>query len=236
MQANASPFPPYWWGTSLGVPGLESVRPDLGTYGRYAFDLLPALPFVLRGTFDWLAQAEPYIHHIGAEISTEHTETVAELGQASAALKLRLPAAFLTFMSSPQLHERIRSNTDCFIDLSPAPIPSPLGGGYLVRFLSDSQHVLSWYLYLTKDSADHAVLASPDFYGTEDEQLLDEDEPGPDPEAIVFCAESFEAFLCRYWLENEIWFTTYEEKPMPEAGVRYIEEYRRKYEASQGDE
>ena len=82
MQANESPFPPYWWGTNLEVAGLESERPDLGTYSRYAFDLLPALPFALRGTFDWLAQAEPYVHHIGAEISTEHAETLAEVAQA----------------------------------------------------------------------------------------------------------------------------------------------------------
>jgi hypothetical protein len=67
------------------------------------------------------------------------------------------------------------------------------------------------------------VVASPGFYGTEEEQW--QEEP-PDPAEIVFSAGSFEEFLCRFWLENEIWFVAYEETPMLDAGFRYIEQYR----------
>ena len=230
MQPHASPFAPYWWGTSLEVAGLEAARPDLGTYGRYAYDQLPELPFELRGTFDWLAQGRRHVDHIASGAPPEFEATLAALLRACRALKLRLPASYTTFIGSPQLHERMRSNTDCFLDACPAPIPSPRGGGHLIRFLVDSQEVLSWYLYLPAEGADHAVVASPDFYGTEDEQLLDEDEPTPDPGVLVFCAESFEAFMARYWLENEIWFAGFEKTPMPERGVAYIEEYKRKHE------
>jgi hypothetical protein len=63
--------------------------------------------------------------------------------------------------------------------------------------------------------------------GTEDENEDWQEEP-PDPGEIVFSAESFEAFMCRFWLENEIWFAAHEETPMPAACQEYIEQYRRK--------
>ncbi len=50
------------------------------------------------------------------------------------------------------------------------------------------------------------------------------------PERIAFCAESFEAFMGRFWLENEIWYATYRKTPKPEGGAAYVEEYRRKYD------
>jgi hypothetical protein len=138
-------------------------------------------------------------------------------------LNLKLPESFTTFMESPDLHARIRSTTDCFLDLCPEAIQSPIGSGNLVRFLADSQGCLFWYLYLTADGSDHAVVASPGFYGTEAEEW--QEEP-PDPGELAFSAESFEAFMCRFWLENEIWFAGYDEMPMPDACQEYIKRYR----------
>jgi hypothetical protein len=144
-------------------------------------------------------------------------------------LGLRLPAAFLAFMATPSLHRRIRSSTDCALDLSPAPVRAPVGDGHLVRFLADSQGCLFWYLYLTPDGADHAVVSSQGFYGawygSGGEQWSDE---APDAAAIAFCAESFEAFMCRFWLENELWFAAREQTPLPDVGRAYVEQYRRK--------
>src|SRR5262249_57302143 len=128
-------------------------------------------------------------------------------------------------MESRTLPERSRSNSDCCRDLCPEPVRSPIGGGYLVRFLADSQGCIFWYLYLTPDGSDPAVVSSPGFYGTEAEQW--QDEP-PDPAEIVYSAESFEAFMCRFWLENEIWFAEYENTAMPAVGREYIERYRSK--------
>jgi len=42
---------------------------------------------------------------------------------------------------------------------------------------------------------------------------------------LAFCAESFETFVCRFWLENEIWFAAFEGAPMLAAGVQYIKQY-----------
>jgi len=225
MQPDESPFPTFWWGTSLENVGLESVRPHVGTYGRYEFAQLPPVPFQMRGELDWLAAAHPHELNIGKDKATENANALKALHTASEVLGLRLPAVFTKFMGTHSLQERIRSNTDCFLDLSPTPVRSPLGVGYLVRFLADSQGCVFWYLYLTADGLDHAVVSSPDFYGNEIERGQTEE---PDPKNIVFSAESFEIFLCRFWLENEIWFAKYEKTPMPDVGIAYIEQYQRR--------
>jgi hypothetical protein len=218
----------------LEAVGLSESRPDVGTYGRYDFGRLPPLPFLMSGDFAWLATAPAHRHNIGKKHAADNARALRFLRASSDQMGVRLPDAFSKFMGTPALQERIFSATDCYLDLCPEPIRSPLGGGWLVHFLADSQGCLFWYLYLT--GSDHAVVASPDFYSTpfepsgddesdpDDEEWEDEE---PDPAAIRFCAESFEAFLCRFWLENEIWFAHGGETPMPEACRQYIEHYRR---------
>ena len=223
MQPAESPFPPYWWATGLENVGLGEERPDVGTYGRYDFAQLPPLPFELHGNFAWLAIAPTHQPNIGDQQADDNRQALTQLHAAAERMELQLPPAFTLFMGTPALHAHLRSNTDSYLDLCPAPVPSPIGGGYLIRFLSDSQGCIFWYLYLTADSSDHAVVASRDFYGTEAEQW--QDEP-PDPHEIVFAAESFEAFMCRFWLENEIWFAEWQQTPMPDIGSEYIERYR----------
>ena len=224
MLPSESPFPRHWWGTSLENVGLGDVRPRVGTYGRYEFGRLPPLPFEMRGDFDWLASAPEHGEHsIGGEKAAENVKSLVDLRDSSARLGVKLPEAFTRFMGSPGLQQRVRSNTDCFLDLCPEPVCSPIGGGYLVRFMADSQGCIFWYLYLTPDGSDHAVVASPGFYGIETEQWEDE---APDPAEIVYSAESFEAFMCRFWLENEIWFSAWKKTPLPDVGRRYIELYK----------
>jgi hypothetical protein len=127
------------------------------------------------------------------------------------------------FFRSPELQKRIRSCTDCFLDLSPACIPSPLADGFLLRFLADSQGCIFWYLYLLPGTIDHCVVASPDFYGAQAEQWQET----PDPDQIIFCEESLERFLCRFWLENEIWYCGYEKRPLFAEGRQYLDSYGR---------
>jgi hypothetical protein len=229
MLPTHSPFPCHWWGTSLEAAGLGEQRPDRGTYGRYAFGHLPPLPFPMSGDFTWLAAAPAHRHHIGKKYPADNAAAIKHLRTSAERLGVRLPEVFTKFMETPALQERIRSTTDCYLDLCPEPIPSPVGGGWLVHFLADSQGCLFWYLYLTADGSDHAVLSSPDLYSTEIEWSGDDEEweeEEPDPAAIAFCAESFEAFLCRFWLENEIAFAQCLKTPLPDGGRQYIEAYR----------
>ncbi len=223
MRPEDSPFSPGWWGTSLDNVGLEKVRPNVGTYGRYDFAQLPPLPFPMVGDLCWLERAPSHDAAIGNAKERENAKAIVNLRKACESIGLALPPVFTKFMETPSLHDRIRSNTDCFLDLCPALIRSPVGNGYLIRVLADSQYCVFWYLYLTEDGTDHAVVSTPGFYGTEEEEWQDEK---PDPGEIVYSAESFEAFLCRFWLENEIWFAEYENTPMPNVGAEYIEKYR----------
>ncbi len=224
MLPSESPFPCHWWGTDLENVGLREVRPRVGTYGRYEFDRLPPVPYEMRGDFDWLASAPEHAgHSIAVVQAAENAVALARLRKASVRLGVNLPEAFTRFMESPRLQQRVRSNTDCFLDLCPEPVRLPIGPGLLVRFLADSQACMFWYLYLTPDGSDHAVVSSSGFYGTEGERG---EVKLPDPAKIVYCAESFEAFMCRFWLENEIWYVGWKKTPMPDVGQEYIERYR----------
>lgn len=217
MLAQESPFRPAWWSFGLEEAGV-SARPTVGTYGRYAFEALPPIPRELTGDLEWLAgQPTPAEWSIG-------TEPVAELPELEAAcdrLGLSLPPAFLDFMRSAELQSKIRSCTACYVDVGPVPARAPGADGHLIRFLADQQGCLFWYLYVTGSGTDtgHAVVCSADFYGGPGPDYVDDGELG-------FCGESFESFLYRFWLENEIWYAAVEGDPMPEEAEEYIRRYR----------
>lgn len=222
MLPSKSPFPCQWWSISLKNAGLDDVRPNFSTYGRYEFSRLPPLPFEMRGDFAWLAVQPAFDQSIGDERASDVAHALPKLQVFASWLCISIPESFTKFMSEPKLHKRVRSATDCFLDLCAEPIRSPIGNGWLVRFLADSQGCIFWYLYLTPDGSDHAVVSSHGFYGTESEQW----DELPDPRDIVFCSESFEEFICRYWLENEIWYAGWLKTAMPDVGRQYIEHYR----------
>ncbi|GEM_PF-2830614 len=221
MRADQSPFPAHWWGTEIkDVPD----RPYVGTYGRYKFARLPRLPFEeLRGDFHWLAGAPSHKSNIGEEKPGENQDALAALKSSVTQSGIGLPGPLVRFMETPALHQKIRSVTDCFLDLCPALVPSPIGDGWLLRFLADSQSCIFWYLFITAHGANHAVVASSGFYGAAEEDWNDEP---PDPADLVFVEESFEAFLCRFWLENEIRFSQYHKTPMPDPAKKYLDAYR----------
>jgi hypothetical protein len=225
MDRQQSPFPCHWWGVGLEVAGLADERPDVGTYGRYAFESLPRLPFPMNKDFAWLRRASPHRQSIAVEKRDRNTLALPALVDACRLLGISLPTEFSAFMQEAALQERIRSSTDCFLDLCTAPVVSPVGDGYLIRFLADSQGCVYWYLFLNRDGSDYAVVSSVGFYGTADESWQDDE---PDPADIVFSAESFEVFMARFWIENEIWHAASDGTPMPEGGDQYVAGYRRK--------
>src|SRR5262245_48498943 len=222
MKLEQSPFPPGWWGFALDSVGLQEQRPDVGTYGRYDFASLPDLPVRLDGGFGWLDGAPAHEYHIGSEQADRNPESLSRLVESCRADGVSLPQSFLKFMRAPELHRRVRSNTHCFLDVADGPVPSPVGDGVLVRFLADSQGCIFWYLYVPTGTDDHAVVSSTDFYDASGERLRDEE---PDPRQLAFSAESFETFLYRFWIENEIWFAGYEGRPISEEGRRYLDLY-----------
>jgi hypothetical protein len=220
MRSDQTPFATGWYGQ-----GLANVRPRISTYGKYQYDQLPPLPFEFRGNFAWLARQPAHGYSIASERPAENAEALVAVLKDATKRGLTLPPEFLAFFRALDLQERVRSCTDCLLDLSPVCVPSPLGKrGFLLRFLADSQGCIFWYLYLEPGTADHCVVASPDFYGSEAEKWRTEP---PEPRQIIFVEEFFERFICRFWLENEIWFSGYEKSPMLAEGRQYLENYGR---------
>ncbi len=93
--------------------------------------------------------------------------------------------------------------------ISSASLPTPKASAY-------------WYLFLKKDGGDHAVVMSHEYFDA-DEMDYDLDELKESD--FVFEAESCEAFICRFWLENEILFAEYDETPAPDVGEKFLKLY-----------
>lgn len=224
MRLEQTPFTAGWWATSLEKVGLKDQRPRVGTYGCYEHASLPTIQVELKGEFDWLSGLPVLERHIGLEYGADNERSLRELFQNCVRDRVLLPQEFIKFFKTPEWQARIRSNTDCFLDLAAAPVRSPQGGGSLVRFLADSQGCVFWYLYIPDGMNDHAVISCPEFFGPESEPDEADEEPNP-PEA-VFAEESFEAFMCRFWIENELWFSKFDGTPISDIGRRYLESYR----------
>ncbi len=224
MDLKQSPFQSAWFGTALENVGLVDQRPYVGTYGQYEYDALPALPVSQDDAFGWLADASKHERHIGSEQAAQGAGVLPKLIDACRSSAVTLPKSFVTFMGNLDLQARVRSITGGFLDLVETPAPSPTGNGTLIRFLADSQGCLFWYLYIPTGLSDHAVVCSGDIYGPESD--LRESAEDPDPDAIFFTAESFEAFLCRFWIENELWLSEYQPTPMNDICRQYLELYR----------
>lgn len=209
MEATQAPFPAAWWGTKL--PG---VRPAESTYGRYECSpiVIPA-GVAFDGSFGWLRAEPARSDNIIEKKWNELSKSFARLERFCGEPTIALPESFRTFFRGDDIASRVRSCTACFLDLAEDAINSPKGSGRLVRFLSDQQGCVLWYLYLDRERDDHCVVASPDYFGSDAEAL---DMQPSDPESIVFSAESFETFVFRFWTENEFWFaTSHGDQPSP---------------------
>ena len=215
MRAQDSPFRPYWWATGLSNVDVEA-RADVATYGRYPYEDLPPVPFAMNGYFDWLTHRP---EHEEWPITGNAEQQLPRLLAACDRDGVILPQVFTRFIGDAALQRRIRSTTACYMDLDAGAVAIDTGG-LLIRFLADQQGCLFWYLYVTEDGTDHAVVCSTEFIDSEESAAIEE------PEELCFCAESFESFLCRYWLENEIWFATEDGTDMPDVGAEYIDQYR----------
>ncbi len=218
LRANLTPFPAGWWSVDL-----EGYREVEGTYGLFPYDSLPPLPEGLfQGDFRWLKgsrQRAPSKPHPSKKLD--------HLAAAAATLGLELPDEFGFLMSRSALRRRVRSCTDCFFNWPKRISESPGGeGGQLVRFYSDSQGCLHWYLYLTPRGYSCVVASGGLFGGHEwDRAGVASDEPADE---FWFCAPSFEEFVYRTWIENEIWFALSDElDPLTPEEEAYVKHYRR---------
>ena len=208
-----------WIGTAIECFGLESVRPRRGTYGRYSYQSLPH-PLKLHGDLGWLADEDEIQGSIADELASENAAAVPKLLDECARLELDLPSSFRKLITSRDMPARIRSITDCMMDIAASPYRAE--GYWLIRFLSDSQGCVFWYLAL--DESSEYVIASNEYFAPPAEQWQDADRSFEPP---VIVADCFEEFVWRFWIENEIRFADYYNEPLSSACQRYVDEYLR---------
>jgi hypothetical protein len=232
MSALFPPIKTGWW--SFELPEYRP-HPQLSTYSLFSYEDLPPIQRLLDDEFCWLQALPAKEHSLAEGCYPDGSEPdLTKLSHIMAQIEVQLPQSFLTFIETPQLHERIRSCTDCFLEVADLAVKTKgANEGFLIHFLSDSQWCVHWYLYVDS-SGNHFVAASPNAYGftfgetDEDMDALDQiGEIELEQEEICFCAPSFNEFIYRFWLENEIWFAlAWDKRPLTTTEQAYIDHYR----------
>lgn len=222
-----SRLPQIW--TSVGLPGFE----EISTYQGYPLEDMPPIPIELDAELKWLRmygtprpgrgldQPDEYVRPLPAAAAIELAR---ELG-------VSLPVSFSRFMTSVELQSMVRSYTDCYFDPGER-IGKTVGSlpGHLLHFLSDSQSCAHWYLHVLV-SGDSAVLESDDLYCYSIENSDWIENPACRLEQIDvlnlnfnFCAPSFDEFLFRFWIENEIRYAREERRSLNPVELAYLGE------------
>ncbi len=180
------------------------------------------LPQGLDGSFTWLTQTPL---PVGETIGDRHGEALATQLQgaiaAATAQGIQLPTEFVTFMGTPAWHRHLRSAMACYLNLGQGLLP--LADGFLLKFLQDQQDCAFWYLYLRAGSQDHCVVSS--FEEFEELETATTAEAGYAlEESDFYIAEtSFERFIARFWIENEILFAQLDNTPLPKMDSQFLD-------------
>jgi len=220
----------WWWS---GLPGLEVEN----TYDRIPLDRLPSIRRDLSGKWDWVPTvAAPLDWSIADRDDPEAFLEDAE------AVGVPIPNSLRGFILRPELRRSIRSGTGCWWSLGEgrgvvaraaiveamrekgadvevdehgplAFVPSL--GRYVVRFLTDQQDCIFWFLVL--GDSDGPVIASFD-------DLTGELSEAPE---IWRVSSTFEEFMYRFWIENEIFFRMNERVALTAEQEAYYAEARR---------
>ncbi len=217
-----------WWAFEL--PGYRP-HPQLSTYSLFSYEELPPIQATLEDDFRWL-KSEPIKPHAMAEnrYSDGSKPDLGKLSGIVAQLEVKPPQPFMTFMSSVDLHKRLRSCTDCYFDV--ADHASRTKTGFLIHFMSDSQWCVHWYIHVGL-SGEHYVAASLNAYGfalvdpdADTNRAYPQDEIDLEREEIWFCAPTFKEFTYRFWLENEIWYAmVWDKRPLTVLQQAYVNWY-----------
>ena len=209
-----------WWSSDL--PGY---RLGESTYTLFPYDDLPSINPNIDNNFDWLSVHTAKKHSLSENFyPPEEKPDLSKITEFQKNLNLDLPDEFVLFLKRADLHTKVRSCTDCYLELPDFAVKTyGVEDGLSVHFLSDSQYVLHWFLYQNLVGK-HCILVSENPYGI---QGLDLPESiNIEKEPLLFCAPSFKEFIYRFWLENEIWFTLVDkDRPLNATESSYLKHY-----------
>jgi hypothetical protein len=197
---------------------------------------------------DWLslleargAEAAEHGMDIEARIRLARAEEAAKwqrwlsgIEQEAAQLRLTLPRAYVRLMGSDECLERIPSYAGSWFSQAEHIVPC-IGGvqGSLIRFLSDQQGVVVWFLYLSP-RGEELVIGS--HAGEIDAAKWRKFRGGAGPSAeelarvianAKICAPSFEAFIYRFCLECTLFrkLHGFDDTPLTSEEQRYLAHY-----------
>lgn len=91
--------------------------------------------------------------------------------------------------------------------------------GCLLRFMNDQQCCLVWCLHLLPGGGHTVVAATPEFIDDAQGENLEELASFVDP---VVCADDFEEFIHRFWLENILWKVANNPRPLTPEEDAYL--------------
>lgn len=218
-----------WW--SFELPYYRP-HPKRSTYSLFSYEDLPPIVEKTDPNFEWLKSQSIQEDSLFEGCYSDGSQPdLSKLATIVSEARINPPASFVTFLNSTELHKRVRSCTDCYLDVANYAVKTKGDiQGYLIHFLSDSQWVGHWYIHIDTHG-NHFVVTSLNAYG-----FAFEDEKGNPPTAeidlqtedIWYCAPSFTAFIYRFWLENEIWFALAKDKrTLTEEEQIYVDRYSR---------
>lgn len=223
---SAMPGIPRLWQT-IGVPGVLEF--DFATYSPVPLDAMPPLGRALDGRLDWLLDAPSHDPSLQRGPDDPAERDADATGLQAIATAVSLIPTFRRFIEDPEPRRHIRSATACYLDLAHFAI-AVSDGGVLIHFLSDQQWVLHWLLYLGPDGSEAVVVT---------ENALGFDEGEGEPIRVVdltnaanwmsVCSDTFEEFLYRYWIENELFFRLAVDKMSLEALPAELRAYAMAY-------
>ena len=210
--------------------GTSRLWGTKGTYSSVAYERLPSLP-ALEASFAWLASVPERDYSYNLDSDDNKLGNLPAIEAELSRLGYHLPDDFAAFIRRPEIQGRIPSCTGCFLELSDSVAPVPgFPGCYVLRFLNDSQRCILWYL-LFQPGLPARVLACSHFI---ERALFDAMDYLDDKELPLgykdvlkdacICAESFGEFICRFGLENMIWFAIHEDKPLSPIERGYMDQ------------
>lgn len=97
-------------------------------------------------------------------MATDKEKNLAKLQENCRLLNLKLPEAFIHFINSPELHEKIGAVAGEFVRLQDKPLYNPHTGGYMICFITDSQYCWHNFLHLYPGSEEYAIVWVDDEY------------------------------------------------------------------------
>lgn len=179
------------------------------------------LPHSIEGTFAWINDTPKHDEWaIGDERAAELTDQIQCATASAKEYGVTLPPEFVTFIRTPDWHKHLRSATGCYLDVAESLLP--FAGGYLLRFLNDQQGCAFWYIYTNADGSDHCVVSSYEYFDADEMDYEIEDLKETD---FHIWATSFEAFMSRFWIENEIMFADCDGTPPPTVDPKFLKLY-----------